>query len=100
MPDAPTRAAPAVGWNHAGVLALVPDDWPVAWQRRHQILSRLATYCPVAWISPALHWRTWLRRHLRRQPYTTHRPEPGPQLFALASADDVPTVNAPQALRH
>jgi len=39
-----------------GVLALVSDDWAVAPQRRHQILSRLAAHFPVAWISPALHW--------------------------------------------
>jgi glycosyltransferase involved in cell wall biosynthesis len=35
-----------------GILALVPDDWDVAWQRRHQVLSRLRHEAPVAWISP------------------------------------------------
>ena len=99
MPNAYGRAVPAIGWNRAGVLALVPDDWSVAWQRRHQILSRLARYCPVAWISPALHWRARLSRFLHRQPHSVHHREPIAQFFALASADDVPTVNAPRALR-
>jgi hypothetical protein len=38
--------------HERGILALVPDAWDVAWQRRHQVLSRLAALAPVAWISP------------------------------------------------
>ena len=79
-----------------GVLALVPDDWDVAWQRRHQVLTRLAGYCPVAWISPALHWRERLRQRNALKP---PRAVATSRLFTLTSRDDLPTVNAPRQLR-
>ncbi|MBA3557414.1 MAG: glycosyltransferase [Gemmatimonadaceae bacterium] len=84
--------------HETGVLALVPDDWWVAWERRHQILSRLATYFPVAWISPAMHWTSWLAHHARPS-----RPQrqaaPDTRMFTIAPADGAPTVYQPMALR-
>ena len=81
--------------DELGILALVPDDWFVAWQRRHQILTRLAARVPVAWISPPLHWREWLTR-----PHTSRvQPAPDPRMFVMASADGIPTVHVPAIVR-
>lgn len=42
---------------HIGVCALVPDQWNTIWQPRHYVLTRLAHYFHVVWISPAPDWR-------------------------------------------
>src|ERR1044071_3115102 len=40
-----------------GVIALVPDHWSPLWQPRHYVLSKLAQYFHVVWVSPAPEWR-------------------------------------------
>ena len=40
-----------------GVIALVPEEWGASWKARHQILTRLSTYFPVVWCTPARWWR-------------------------------------------
>jgi glycosyltransferase involved in cell wall biosynthesis len=40
-----------------GVIALVADAWSNHWQPRHQVLTRLAHYFNVVWVSPAVSWR-------------------------------------------
>lgn len=40
-----------------GVLTVVPEHWHWQWQPRHQVMTRLAQYFPVVWVSPARHWR-------------------------------------------
>jgi glycosyltransferase involved in cell wall biosynthesis len=40
-----------------GVIALVADEWSEEWMSRHQILTRLAKYFHVIWVSPARAWR-------------------------------------------
>ena len=40
-----------------GVMALVPDEWELPWQSRHQILSRLSRFFSVVWCTPAVWWR-------------------------------------------
>src|SRR5262245_27885589 len=45
-----------------GIIALVPDKWGEMWQARHHLLSRVAEQCHVAWMNPAHHWRSTLRR--------------------------------------
>src|SRR5574341_1440642 len=48
-----------------GVVAMVPEPWAVPWQSRHHVLSRLARYFHVAWVSPATEWH-WSLRSARR----------------------------------
>jgi UDP-galactopyranose mutase len=69
-----------------GILALVSDDWPVAPQRRHHVLTRLAQRFPVAWISPPLHWRDRSRRGAA----------PDGRMFILGSASGIRTVRRPR----
>jgi glycosyltransferase involved in cell wall biosynthesis len=45
-----------------GVIALVPEEWNLVWQPRHQVLFRLARYFHVVWVDPRRHWRRWVRR--------------------------------------
>jgi 2-polyprenyl-3-methyl-5-hydroxy-6-metoxy-1,4-benzoquinol methylase/glycosyltransferase involved in cell wall biosynthesis len=44
-----------------GVIAMVPDTWNTWWQPRHYVLSRLAQYFHVVWVTPAHDWREMLR---------------------------------------
>jgi len=44
-----------------GVMALVVDHWSPQWQVRHHVLSRLASYFQVVWVTPAREWRDVLR---------------------------------------
>lgn len=53
--------------SEIGVLALVPDRFDEPWQSRHQILTRLSSYCHVVWVEPAPHWRDRRRRTARSQ---------------------------------
>lgn len=48
--------------SSVGIIALVPDKWSEMWQARHHLLSRVAQQCHVAWMNPAHHWRSILRR--------------------------------------
>ncbi len=82
-----------------GVLALVSDDWNATPQRRHQILTRMQAYAPVAWISPALQWVEWLRRRSHGRPSPRHLAAPDSRMFVLASADGPPTVYHPDSVR-
>jgi glycosyltransferase involved in cell wall biosynthesis len=79
-----------------GILALVPDDWWDARQRRHQILTRLAQRWPVAWVSPPPHWRAWLFS----QPTTSMQAPPAPGMFVQDERSGMPTVYAPRAFAH
>lgn len=79
---------------NAGLLALVPDDWSDPWQRRHHILTRLAASIPVAWVSPPLHWRAWLRSSKRHPASLPNRA----RMHVLASRDGLPMVNHPRPL--
>lgn len=36
-----------------GIVALVPESWDSPWQVRHHVLSRLAKFFRVVWVSPA-----------------------------------------------
>lgn len=44
-----------------GVCALVPDQWNGNWQPRHYVLTRLAHYFHIVWVSPAPEWRVLLK---------------------------------------
>jgi glycosyltransferase involved in cell wall biosynthesis len=81
--------------DEQGILALVPDDWSVPWQRRHQVLTRLARHARVAWISPPLHWPEWLRS--RRRP-AGMQPAPASRMLVWSSARGVPTVRVSRAI--
>ncbi len=83
-----------LGRGDAGILALVPDDWSDPWQRRHHILTRLAAYFPVAWVSPPLHWRAWLHRV---EGPRASMPNEG-RMHVLASWDGLPTATLPRLL--
>jgi len=39
-----------------GVIAMVPDAWSLLWQPRHYVLSKLARYFHVVWVTPAPEW--------------------------------------------
>jgi glycosyltransferase involved in cell wall biosynthesis len=80
-----------------GVLALVSDDWAIAPQRRHQILTRLASYFPVAWISPAHHWRERFTR--RRDAGDAESTTDAGRLFVVESANGFPRIDHPRRLR-
>jgi glycosyltransferase involved in cell wall biosynthesis len=43
-------------WNDVGIIALVPDEWEPQWQTRHQLMSRLARYFHVVWVSQPHRW--------------------------------------------
>ncbi len=47
--------------NEIGILAFVPDKWENYWMPRHHIISRLARYYKVLWVSPPLGWRSAIR---------------------------------------
>src|SRR5215475_14552809 len=79
-----------------GILALVSDDWAVAPQRRHQILSRLAARFPVAWISPALHWRERLPSRLALGGNGVASPR---QMLILESRSGLPRIDHPPFVR-
>ena len=57
---AKTMSAPPLV-PEVGTLALVPDRFDDLWMPRHQILTRLARYFHVVWVSPAHEWRALLR---------------------------------------
>jgi glycosyltransferase involved in cell wall biosynthesis len=76
-----------------GVLALVSDDWAVAPQRRHQILSRLAARFPVAWVSPAQHWRE------RFTHPAAERVASAGQIHVLESRSGFPRIDHPRFVR-
>jgi glycosyltransferase involved in cell wall biosynthesis/SAM-dependent methyltransferase len=44
-----------------GVIAMVPDSWNSWWQPRHHVLSKLAQYFQIVWVTPASDWREALR---------------------------------------
>ena len=46
-----------VGGNDIGILTFVPNRWESYWQSRHHIMSRLAVYYKVLWVSPPTNWR-------------------------------------------
>jgi glycosyltransferase involved in cell wall biosynthesis len=46
-----------------GVVGVVPEEWGGPWMSRHQVMSRLARYFHVAWMSPARGWREQLHWH-------------------------------------
>ena len=61
-----------------GVLAFVPDRWDPLWQPRHHVLTRLARYYPVVWVTPPSDWRqaiTEIRNHRPADPYGDHLPD-------------------------
>ena len=71
------EGAPPV-FGDVGVVAFVPDDWDCKWQPRHQVLSRLARYFHVAWVSPAYPWPEALGLRARRTlPPRPASPGPG-----------------------
>ena len=46
-----------------GILALVPSQWEgSSWRPTHYILSRLASYYKVLWVSPSLNYRNIFHR--------------------------------------
>jgi glycosyltransferase involved in cell wall biosynthesis len=69
-----------------GVLALVPDHWHWQWQLRHHVMTRLARYFSVVWMSPAEDWRcslqarTWFTRRaetpMAGNGFVVHTPSP------------------------
>jgi len=66
-----------------GVIALIADEWNVSWRRRHQILTRLAQYFHVIWVSPAPEWRQMLRSTSQPGLNFTHFPgAPGFSVYA------------------
>lgn len=50
-------SAAAPYFPEVGVIGLVPDRWEGVWQPRHQVMSRLAQYFNVVWVTPAKGWR-------------------------------------------
>ncbi|HYV98128.1 MAG TPA: glycosyltransferase [Gemmatimonadaceae bacterium] len=65
-----------------GILAFVPDVWENAWMTRHQIVTRLARFFPVAWMDRPREWRDMLKIH--GQPIAQgDGPLPSPDTFAL-----------------
>jgi glycosyltransferase involved in cell wall biosynthesis len=69
-------------FSDIGVCALVPAHWNSTWQPRHQILSRLAKYFHVLWVTPAPEWRAILHPSLGSKSYNTGPvPPPGLQIY-------------------
>jgi glycosyltransferase involved in cell wall biosynthesis len=69
-----------------GVVALIADDWNISWRRRHQILTRLARYFHVMWVSPAPEWRQMLRSTSQPVPnFTDSLLPPGFSVYAPES---------------
>lgn len=62
--DISLNASPRVG-----ILALVAEPWSMRWSTRHQILTRLSSYFPVVWVTPAHEWRD-SRSRFGRQSFT------------------------------
>ncbi len=91
------RDRPAPPWiPEVGVLALVPDRWREIWAVRHHMLTRLARYFTVLWMSPAHNprdvirrWREgWppLRHPIEPEAFTVYTPEPWLPYFHKPSA--------------
>jgi glycosyltransferase involved in cell wall biosynthesis len=83
--------------SDVGVLALVPDDWHWQWQPRHQVLTRLAKYFPVIWLSPAENWRISLsiRKLLGRR---LQRPVAEPNFIVHTPSPFLPEFHSPRWL--
>ena len=77
-----------------GVIALVPNRWTDPWMPRHQLLGRIASHFPVAWIDPSPHWRDVLAQPQRFR--VRHR-QAAPGLTEIAHA--APTFHRLEWLR-
>ena len=90
--DSQSRLGPDVG-----VVALVADEWGPHWQPRHQVLTRLARQCHVAWVSPARSWRVRLTRPAGSANRSATQPTaPVPEmLHIIGPADGWPAVKHP-----
>src|SRR5688500_6109221 len=79
-----------------GIIALVADAWGPHWQPRHQVLTRLARQCHVAWVSPA---RSWRARLATRSDSVRAAPQPSvpapERLHITGPTDGWPTVKHP-----
>ena len=89
-----TPSAPRLGWDD-GVVALVADEWGPHWQPRHQVLTRLARQCHVAWVAPARSWRVRLARLQRGVAHTSAIPSPSSGLHIIGSNEGWPLVKDP-----
>ncbi len=56
--------------SDVGIIALVPDQWGLLWQPRHQVMNRLARYFQVVWVNCPPGWRQSLRQ--RTSPSADH----------------------------
>jgi len=96
LPDfSDTRNGPLI--PVVGVVALVPDDWGPLWQPRHYVLSKLACYFHVVWVTPAPEWRFVLRN--RESPNCNGFEEGLPPGMAVYSPEPwFPKFNRPEWL--
>ncbi len=81
-----------------GVIALVPDEWEIPWQPRHQILTRLSQYFNVVWCTPALWWREWWHRTTLQNQDIDYGPPPAPGLIIYRPESYLPEVGRPRFL--
>lgn len=94
-PSAPPSKSPLI--PDVGVLALVPDQWHWQWQPRHQVMTRLARYFPVLWITLPEDWRHALfHQRLLRAPDET--PIPGTDFVIHPPSPFFPLFHSPQWL--
>lgn len=80
-----------------GVLAFVPDSWHWQWQPRHQVMSRLARYFPLVWVTPPEDWRQTFHG-LRRGAVGETSPIAGTSLVVHSPSPLLPRFHSPRWL--
>jgi Glycosyl transferases group 1 len=80
-----------------GVLAFVPEHWHWQFQPRHQVMSRLARYFPVLWLTPPEGWRHSLFER-KLKPAPEQIPIPGADFFVHTPPAFLPHFHSPRAL--
>ena len=81
-----------------GVIALVPDEWEIPWQPRHQVLTRLSRYFHVVWCTPAPWWREWWHRTTLPNQDIDYGPPLAPGLTIYRPESYLPEVGRPRFL--
>lgn len=83
-----------------GMIALVPDEWEIPWQPRHQILTRLSQYFNVVWFTPAPWWREWWHSNTPQNRKCDYGPPLAPGLTIYRPESYLPEIGRPRFLAH
>lgn len=81
-----------------GVIGLVPDRWEGIYQPRHQVMSRLAKYFNVVWVTPASGWRESWRKNTSPPASQVETPTGRESFIVYRSGKMLPKLFKPERL--